>query len=167
MNSHEFQVRVGNATDFAGVIEMERAIDEVPHWAETDYIAILGAKDGISRSIRRHLFIAEQSGRLLGFAVAKVIGLEAGGVAELESVAVKLVERRSGVGRALCESVIGWSREQGATEIDLEVRASSSAAIALYGALGFTPNGRRTGYYQSPVEDAVLMRLKFGPTSAR
>jgi ribosomal-protein-alanine N-acetyltransferase len=88
-----------------------------------------------------------------------VTALEAEVLAELESVAVANSVRRSGIGRALCDAVIAWAREQGAAEIELEVRTSSSGAIALYTQLGFATVGARAKYYRGPVEDAVLMRL--------
>jgi ribosomal-protein-alanine N-acetyltransferase len=43
--------------------------------------------------------------------------------------------------------------------LELEVRAGSGGAIALYAGLGFVVAGRRVGYYREPVEDALLMRL--------
>ena len=52
-----------------------------------------------------------------------------------------------------------WCRGQGAAALELEVRAGSEGAIALYAGLGFVGRGRRGGYYLEPVEDAVLMRL--------
>jgi ribosomal-protein-alanine N-acetyltransferase len=109
--------------------------------------------------MRRCFFVAEVEGRLLGFSVGKVIGLGAGAVAELESVAVDGSVRRLGVGRALCEAVVSCCRAQGAEALELEVRAGSDGAIALYTSLGFSATGRRGGYYLEPVEDAVLMRL--------
>ena len=45
-------------------------------------------------------------------------------------------------------------------EMELEVRAGSVGAIALYGGLGFVVVGRRKGYYREPVEDALLMKLE-------
>ncbi len=65
-----------------------------------------------------------------------------------------------GVGAALCEAVVAWCAGRGATEVELEVRAGSAGAIALYERLGFVAVGRRPGYYRSPMEDAVLMRLE-------
>jgi ribosomal-protein-alanine N-acetyltransferase len=94
-------------------------------------------------------------GGVVGFAVGKVID---GGPAELESVAVDEAARRSGMGRALCGAVMAWCHTQGATEMELEVRAGSVGAIALYEGLGFCMVGRRAGYYRDPVEDALLMR---------
>jgi ribosomal-protein-alanine N-acetyltransferase len=53
---------------------------------------------------------------------------------------------------------MAWSREREAAQvIELEVRASSMSALALYSSLGFTEQGRRRGYYRDPIEDAVLM----------
>jgi len=42
----------------------------------------------------------------------------------------------------------------------LEARASNQPALALYLEFGFVVSGRRTRYYQFPVDDAVLMRLR-------
>ena len=38
--------------------------------------------------------------------------------------------------------------------------AHLAGAIALYSGLRFVVEGRRPGYYQAPLDDAVLMRLK-------
>jgi ribosomal-protein-alanine N-acetyltransferase len=43
--------------------------------------------------------------------------------------------------------------------LELEVRAGSIGAIALYSSVGFVVAGRRRDYYREPVEDALLMRL--------
>ena len=42
----------------------------------------------------------------------------------------------------------------------LEVRASNTAALVLYGGLGFSRSLVRTGYYDMPIEDAVVMTLE-------
>lgn len=145
-------VRVGVAGDLAEVIALERATAEAPHWNEAEYVALVGGGEGY---VRRCLFVAEADAAVIGFAVGEV----AGDRAELESVAVDLQSRSRGVGGALCESVIDWCREAGAVAVELEVRASSAGAIRLYQGLGFAVVGRRPGYYNGPVEDAVLMRL--------
>lgn len=79
------------------------------------------------------------------------------GVAELESVAVAERVRRKGVGRALCRAAMEWAQGRAAEVIELEVRASSMGALALYRSLGFRETGVRRGYYRDPMEDAVLM----------
>jgi [ribosomal protein S18]-alanine N-acetyltransferase len=169
MSLEGFRVRAADVADLAGVVALERGIAEAPHWAEAEYSAIVNNYSAIANmvnvdsavdgGVRRCLLVAEAEGRLVGFAVGKVIGLGADGVGELESVAVDGTARRMGVGRALCRAVFGWCKGQHAAVVELEVRAGSGGAIALYTGLGFVVTGRRGGYYQRPVEDAVLMRL--------
>jgi ribosomal-protein-alanine N-acetyltransferase len=163
MSGAAFRVRVARVADLTGVVAMERSIAEAPHWTDAEYAAIIAANRSADGSVRRCLIVAEVEGGLLGFAVGKVIGFGSSGskgVGELESVAVDTWVRRNGVGRGLCEAVIDWCRGQGAEGMELEVRAGSGGAIALYGGLGFVVVGRRRGYYRQPTEDALLMKLK-------
>jgi [ribosomal protein S18]-alanine N-acetyltransferase len=144
-------VREAGAGDLGGVLALERDVAEAPHWAEGAYRKIV-----LEGGVRRCLFVAEAEGLLLGFAVGAVTGDSA----ELESVAMRGEARRRGVGSMLCDAVAEWCRLQGATALELEVRAASAGAMALYEGLGFVSVGRRLGYYREPVDDAVLMRLK-------
>jgi [ribosomal protein S18]-alanine N-acetyltransferase len=152
-----FCVRAGGVGDLAAVVALERGVAEAPHWSEAEYEGIVQVRAG---GVRRCLWVAESEGRLVGFAVGKVVGAGPEGLAELESVAVDAGARQMGVGRALCGAVVGWSRRQGAAAVELEVRAGSVGAIALYAGLGFVGVGRRPGYYHAPKDDAVLMRLE-------
>lgn len=149
------RVRAAVAGDIAAVLALERGIAEAPHWTESDYAVILSGE-----GLERCLFVAESDGELAGFAVGKVIDAGADRLAELESVAVRNEMRRQGVGQALCHAVGEWCRAQGATVLELEVRAANAGAGALYGRLGFERVGLRRGYYRDPVDDALLMRLK-------
>jgi ribosomal-protein-alanine N-acetyltransferase len=165
------RVRVAGAADVAGVVALERAIAEAPHWGKAEYAAMVRGDRAVDGAVRRCFFVAEPEpepepetetaadGALLGFAVGKVIGSDAEGSGELESVAVEASARRVGVGRALCAAVVDWCRGQAVKALELEVRAGSEGAIALYAGLGFVVAGRRVGYYREPVEDALLMRL--------
>jgi ribosomal-protein-alanine N-acetyltransferase len=157
MSVDEFRVRVAGVGDLAGVVALERSVAQAPHWGGGEYAAILDGGGGL---VRRCLLIAEGEGRLLGFAVGKVIGPGAESVAELESVVVAETARRGGVGRALCRGVVAWCRAESTAAVELEVRAGSLGAIALYQGLGFVVVGRRGSYYGEPVEDAVMMRLE-------
>ncbi len=157
MSASGIHVRLAGAPDLAAVVELERTTAEAPHWAEAEYAAIVATSAG---TVRRCLFVAQTASELTGFAAGKVIGKGPEASAELESVAVAAETRRSGVGRALCTAVIDWCRAQGAGSMELEVRASSAGAIALYTGLGFVAEGRRPGYYAEPKDDAVLMRLE-------
>jgi [ribosomal protein S18]-alanine N-acetyltransferase len=160
MSSVRFRVRVAGAADLDGIVTLERAIPEAPHWAAVQYGAIVNADEDAGGAVRRCLFVAETQGWLLGFSVGKIIDSGVEKVAELESLAVKATERRTGVGRALCAAVVDWCRGQQVRVLELEVRAGSIGAIALYTGLGFAVAGRRRGYYENPAEDAVMMRLE-------
>ncbi len=149
-------IRPAKAKDLPRIIALERAIPEAPHWPEAEYLAILNTQ---TPEIRRCLFIAEADENLIGFAVGKAIGEAPNTIAELESIAVAAHSRRLGTGRSLCQAIIHWSRQQGASTLELEVRAASTGPIALYRQLGFTPVGRRAAYYHAPPDDALLMTL--------
>ena len=78
MRVERLRVRVAGTADVAGVVALERGIAEAPHWAEGEYAAMVDA-DRADSSVRRCFFVAEAEGRLLGFAVGKVIGSDAEG----------------------------------------------------------------------------------------
>jgi ribosomal-protein-alanine N-acetyltransferase len=141
--------------DVTAVVVLERGVAAAPHWGEGEYVAMV--RGGAEEFVRRCLLVAERGGELVGFAVGKVI---AGGVGELESVVVGEAIQREGVGRALCEAVIGWCKREGVVAVELEVRSANLGAVGLYEGLGFERVGSRKGYYREPVDDAILMRLK-------
>lgn len=70
--------------------------------------------------------------------------------------------RRHGVARQLVLAGIKRAYKKGAKRGFLEVRASNTAAQKLYSSLGFTGSFIRRNYYDSPVEDAVIMILESG-----
>jgi [ribosomal protein S18]-alanine N-acetyltransferase len=153
------RVRAAGVADLDAVVALERSVAEAPHWGAAEYAAIVASGD---EGVRRCLFVAEVDGRVIGFAVGKAVGSGPEGLGELESVAVNVAVRRLGVGRTLCGAVVEWCREGGSAVVELEVRAASSGAIALYEGLGFGVVGRRPGYYRDPADDALLMRLGLG-----
>ena len=164
MNGAGWRVRAGREADLADVIAVERAAKEAPHWSEAVYLAIVrtqGIRPREDGGGQRGLIVVEDNaGRVVGFAVGMVLGAQTDCLASLENVAVEMRVRRKGVGRALCEAVAEWCREQGARSLELEVRAGSTGAITLYERLGFVVAGRRRAYYELPTEDAVLMRME-------
>jgi ribosomal protein S18 acetylase RimI-like enzyme len=153
MNPPPIRPRPAVASDLDAILALERATDLAPHWPRAAYAAILE-----SIPPQRCLFVAEQCGQLIGFAVGLLHPPDSNRIAELESVVVSASARRAGIGRALCRVVLDWSRSRGASEVILEVRANSVAAIALYISIGFTLTARRPRYYLDPVDDALLLR---------
>jgi [ribosomal protein S18]-alanine N-acetyltransferase len=71
-------------------------------------------------------------------------------------------QRRQGVAKKLVLAGLKRAHQKGATRAFLEVRASNTTAQKLYADLGFTGTSMRREYYDSPVEDAVVMVLEKG-----
>lgn len=96
--------------------------------------------------------VAEDGGRIVGYFCAATVLDEM----NLHTIAVAPESRGRGVARLLMDRLFENARRLGASLIHLEVRASNAAARRLYGGFGFREVGLRKGYYQSPLEDAVL-----------
>ena len=79
------------------------------------------------------------------------------GEAEIQRIAVSPAFRRQGHARALLQA---FFEEYAPDETFLDVRASNIPAQELYKSEGFEICGVRKKYYESPIEDAVLMRRK-------
>ena len=68
------------------------------------------------------------------------------------NIAVFPAYQRRGIGRALVKAALSEPIDR----LALEVRASNTAAIALYRSLGFVQDGCRPRFYAHPTEDALL-----------
>jgi ribosomal protein S18 acetylase RimI-like enzyme len=165
------QIRGMLAADLNSVLVLAAACPEAPRWTADEIAAYCPLPDSAS-SLLRAGFIAGlpgKSNKILGFAAA-TIRPDAGApadppansapsplVCELDSIAVCPEARRRGIGAALLQSVMVWAVEHGARRLLLEVRASNTAALALYQGLGLRIEGRRPHYYAHPAEDALLL----------
>jgi ribosomal-protein-alanine N-acetyltransferase len=76
------------------------------------------------------------------------------------NLAVAPDSRRRGIARRLVLAGIEHAHAKGARRAFLEVRASNIAAQKLYSSLGFMGTSLRRDYYDSPVEDAVVMTIE-------
>lgn len=79
--------------------------------------------------------------------------------AHVVAIAVDPAWRQRGLAEWLMLELIATAWSQGATLVTLEMRASNSAAGALYHTLGFQVVGRRKRYYRDTDEDAILFTL--------
>ncbi len=86
----------------------------------------------------RVVLIAEDAGGWIGTAVARVTPDDRCG--HLYAMWVAPEARRRGVGRALVDAAMRWSRFAGAGTLALKVTDRAAAAEALYRALGFAPS---------------------------
>ena len=82
----------------------------------------------------------------------------AGGEAELLRVAVEPAARNRGIARRLLAAGLDRLRAAGTASCHLEVRPANASALAVYGALGFIPCGRRRAYYRDGSDALVLRR---------
>ncbi|MFO0613072.1 MAG: ribosomal protein S18-alanine N-acetyltransferase [Polyangiaceae bacterium] len=88
---------------------------------------------------------------------------------ELHVLSVAVVEsaRRRGIGRALMEAALDYSRANAVRLVLLEVRRTNRAAIRLYRSLSFSAMGVRPKYYADTGEDAVEMALSLDPITGQ
>jgi ribosomal protein S18 acetylase RimI-like enzyme len=101
------------------------------------YASLLGSGRG-------HLLLAEDGGRVIGYAMVSEIGgqtsLATGDrMAELESLSVLEDERGHGVGRALMDAAYAVVRELGIGELMLYVMDGNDGALRFYERLGLRP----------------------------
>ncbi|MEO7965469.1 MAG: ribosomal protein S18-alanine N-acetyltransferase, partial [Gemmatimonadaceae bacterium] len=157
--ANDLVIRHARTRDLDAIAEIERTSFSDP-WNARSFEGLLAREEAIFDVAIRLPTGADGSARendeiIVGFCVGHVVVDEA----ELTNVAVRPSVRREGVGRRLVDHVINSARNRGARELFLEVRVSNEAARALYLTLGFAEVGRRTRYYDRPVEDALILRL--------
>lgn len=123
----------------------------------------------------RNLFYSEFRSPLISFLlvaladdplIRKVVGYTVFWIAADEMHILNLAtapeRRKQGIARSLVLAALKLAYQKGAKRAFLEVRVSNLAAQKLYSNLGFTGTFLRREYYDSPVEDAVMMVLERG-----
>lgn len=133
-----------NYEDIAQVSEMERRFFSTP-WSEASIAHYMETGNTI-------FVVARDGARTIGYAAVLCI-LDEG---NLVSIGVEDEFREMGIATELLDIVYEMAHSRGVTSINLEVRDSNDAAIALYEKEGFVLNGRRKDFYREPTEDARL-----------
>lgn len=136
------------ARDLDAVTEIERAI--YPHpWTRGNF------SDSLDTGY--HCWIVERDGAIIGYSVVMI----AAGEAHLLNLSIAAEWQRRGLGSELLRFIIRLAWDYAAGRIYLEVRASNTAARALYHRSGFAEIAIRRGYYPAAAgrEDAVVMEL--------
>jgi ribosomal-protein-alanine N-acetyltransferase len=142
-----YRIRPMDRRDLPAVLAIEEQSFATP-WTSRTFVNLM-------RRPNAALFAAvDVRNAVVGYAVIWF----AGGEGELGDLAVRHSDRGRGIGSALVDTVLVEARERGAHEIFLEVRASNTGARTLYERSGFQDVGNRPGYYNDPVEDALIMR---------
>lgn len=143
-------VREAEGRDLDAVAALELACFKSDPWPRESFESFIG-RAGVTFVVAEPAF---GEGSLDAYAVL----IRAADEAELLNLAVAGGSRRRGIGSALLRHVLDSAVEQGVRTVYLEVRASNEAARSLYESHGFAEVGRRRGYYQRPVEDALILQ---------
>ena len=109
------------------------------------------------------VLVAEKDEEIIGYCISYSVLDEA----EIARIAVSTSCRRQGVGCKLIDSLLKICEEKEVSHLMLEVREGNVAARMFYQAYGFGVDGIRKKYYQSPVEDAVLMSMRIPTVPTR
>lgn len=140
-------VRTMCETDLNEVHQIECSIFSLP-WSVNDF------RGSISGSNNLYL-VVEENEAIIGYCgFWGVVG-----EGQINNVAVTKAYRGRGVGKLMLEELIKRGRGMGLEAFTLEVRISNEPAIALYHNLGFRDVGIRKNFYESPIEDALIMWL--------
>ena len=110
------------------------------------------ARWNVSEYLQYHFWVAVHGNRIVGFLVSRNL---AEGERELLNLAVAPEFRRQGVGHELLATLLA----EAPGVIYLEVRASNQVARSIYKSKGFQEVGSRQGYYENPLEAAIVMKF--------
>jgi [ribosomal protein S18]-alanine N-acetyltransferase len=147
------RIRAATPFDIEAMRDLELHDTLAAHWTAAQYEALLTPE-----TPERIAFVATDGfdeSLLCGFLVARYLPDEL----EIENLVVDAGRRRQGIARSLIHELMAAACSGGIVSIILEVRDSNLPAVRLYESIGFTREGRRTGYYLAPLEDALLYRL--------
>ncbi|MEK6742041.1 MAG: ribosomal protein S18-alanine N-acetyltransferase [Nitrospirota bacterium] len=92
---------------------------------------------------------------IIGYIVCWIVADEL----HILDLATEPTQRRKGIARHLVLAALKYAYERSVRRAFLEVRASNDSALNLYEGFGFVRSIVRKGYYDLPVEDAVVMSL--------
>jgi len=153
---NDVRVSEGRSADIDAVMAvMEAAFGRAygEAWTRSQLAGIL-PMTGVSLVVARDL----RDDQVVGFSLDRQIA----GEAELLLLAVSPERHRRGVGRTLLQDFLVRARNEGISQVHLEVR-DGNPAVAMYDQSGFAAVGRRHNYYHSPNgarHDAITLALQ-------
>ncbi len=132
------------AEDVPFISRLEEETFSMP-WSADSFLEMISKEDA-------RYYVAEEDGRLLGGCGVLMIA----GEGNITNVAIAPEARNRGIGTTLLRHLMAEGDREGLTAYTLEVRVSNAAAIHVYEKLGFVSAGVRPGFYEKPVEDALI-----------
>lgn len=137
--------------DLEQVLIIERASFSMP-WSRNLFLAEFRNPDV---SLMLAARAPSAGGRIIGYIVCWIVADEL----HILDLATEFPWRRQGIARRLVLAALTAGKDRRVQRAFLEVRESNRAALMLYGGLGFIRSLVREGYYDLPVENAVVMSL--------
>ena len=163
-----FTVRPADPGDAEALVRLAEAVSSEPEgWlisVDGEWRSV-GDERRYLKAVRRYphaaVYVAErdEDGAIIGrLSLARDTHPASAHVADL-GLMVAADARRRGVGWALLEAAVEWSRTAGIRKLELHVFPWNEPAIRLYERFGFEREGERKGHYRRGDEfvDAVLM----------
>lgn len=145
LGGRSITIRPMRETDVHRAAELEAAAFSMP-WSEQALRAMLEREDAL-------YLVAETEQQVVGLCGV----INACGDGDVSNVSVEISQRGSGIGTVMLGQLLKWGRLIGICNFTLEVRVGNHAAIHVYEKLGFQGEGVRPGFYEKPVEDALIM----------
>ena len=156
-------IRRGEPGDLAQIAAIQEASPEAPDWNAADYLnydllvavyenAAVHENAAVYENVAVYENAAVGKDRVVGFLASRTL---VPGEREILNLAVAPEFRRQGIARHLWEAFFGGFFGT----VFLEVREANEAARKLYLSLGFQEVGRRPGYYDDPLEAAIVMKF--------
>jgi ribosomal-protein-alanine N-acetyltransferase len=130
-------------SDVPTVATLERDIYPQP-WSARVFFDELGHAN-------RSYVVAAEGDEILGYGGLMLVESDA----HITTLGVAPGRRRRKLGTRLLLALVERAVGRGARHLTLEVRATNTDAQLLYERFGFSPVGKRKGYYQG--EDAIVM----------
>ncbi|MFF9484711.1 ribosomal protein S18-alanine N-acetyltransferase [Streptomyces sp. NPDC014676] len=159
--------------DIDPVLELERDLFPEDAWSRGMFWSELAHARGPGAT--RRYVVAEEGGRIVGYAGLTVSGAESEGgeagdgasvqAADVQTIAVTRDHWGTGLGSRLLTELLRAATAFECAEVLLECRVDNVRAQKLYERFGFETIGVRRGYYQPGNVDALVMRLTDPSTS--
>lgn len=130
-----------NAEDFSALYAIEERCFQPPQRFERSYMHALVSHPETAT------WIAEEDGRMAGFAVADWTEMRGQRLGYIQTLEVMPDARRRGVGLELLRRLEQSALDAGCGHLWLHVDAGNEAAIRLYERQGYTQKGMRADYY--------------------
>ncbi len=129
-----FWIRPASSGDLSAMTRLLQELFSVETEFEVDTEKQRTGLQMLLDSARAGIWIAERRGRVVGMVTVQLmVSTAEGGLSGLlEDLVVSSAYRRRGLGKALLNAAVKWSREQGATRIQLLADGRNVSAIIFY-----------------------------------